>query len=132
MSRILLSLIAGAVLAMLATAPSLAGGCCLPPLGARPVVIPAPPVVVQTTVPAMLPVSVPAPVEVIAAPVPLCWVDQGPHYSGPGSDFAPRPYHANKPVRDFPYISTVAPAYDDYPPYRHPRYPRHGGLRVRG
>jgi hypothetical protein len=128
MLRIHTTLIAGATLAVLAATPANAGGCCVPPVSARPTVIAAP----VEAAPILMPVAVPAPIVAVSEPVPLYKVDHGPYYDGPGTDYSPRFFHENQPVRDFPYVSTVAPWVGEYPVHPRHRPWRRGWVRSKG
>jgi hypothetical protein len=149
MSRIYLSAIAAGAISLLSLQPAAAGccnswtpwgngwnagwsaswgtGCCASGFVAvQPVLVQPAPVVVQ---PAPILVQ-PAPIVVQPAPIAAYAVNQGPVYSGPGTDYWPSYYQPARPAGAYPYVGGGyydAPAYRPYRSYR--PYRPHYGVR---
>jgi len=141
MSRMKSSLVAAAFTVAIAT-PAAAGGCCnswgwnasrswgngccaSSVVAVQPVVtyVQPAPIVVQPA-----PVLVqPAPIVVQQQPIVAYAVNQGPVYSGPGTDYSGAYYQPATPVAAYPYVGGDyygAPAYRPYRKYRSYYYGR--------
>jgi hypothetical protein len=98
------------------------------------VVVPARPVFVQPAPILIQPAPVlvqPAPILVQPAPIPAYLVNQGPVFSGPGSDFSPSFFQPAQPLRAYPYVSGARFAtgyYSDHGQY-HSSYRPHRTYR---
>jgi hypothetical protein len=144
MSRFYLSAIAAGAFSLLGMQPAAAGccsswngswgwnaswgwgnGCCASSyVAVQPVVTYMQPVVVQ---PAPIVVQ-PAPIVVQQQPIVAYAVNQGPVYSGPGTDYSPGYYKPARPVASYPYVGGDyydAPVYRPYRKYR-PYRPYYG------
>lgn len=124
MSRVYLSALAAGIVGLLTVQPAAAGccnswgGCCASGVVAvQPVLVQPAPIVVQ---PAPILVQ-PAPIIVQPQPIVAYAVNQGPVYSGPGTDYSPSYYRPARPVAAYPYVGREyygAPAYRPYRQYR--------------
>jgi hypothetical protein len=159
MSRVYLSAIAAGAFSLLAMQPAAAGccnswggwdnsfgwntswgtGCCasrmvaVQPVMVQPVVIQPAPILVQ---PAPILVQ-PAPIVVQQPLIQSYAVNQGPVYSGPGTDYGPSYYQPARPVASYPYVGNDyygAPAYRPYRKFRsswsRPYRPYYGAPRA--
>ena len=135
MSRIYLSAIAAGAVSLLTMQPAAAGccnswggswgwnasggnGCCASSVVAvQPVVtyVQPAPIYVQ---PAPIIVQQPQVIVQEQFPVQAYAVNQGPVYSGPGTDYAPAYYQPAQPVSAYPYVG----GYYGAPGYRHRPY----------
>jgi hypothetical protein len=82
------------------------------------------PVVVQ---PAPVLVQVAQPVVLVRQPVAALAVEQGPVYSGPGTDYWPRYYQSPRSVAAYPFVGG---GYVDAPAYRRPHRHHHAGVHT--
>lgn len=143
MSRVYLSVIAAGIVSLLGMQPAAAGccnswggwntswgwgnGCCassviaVQPVVVQPIIVQPAPVVLQPVI--------------VQPVVPLYVVNQGPVYSGPGTDYAPSVYKPYRPLRAYPHVNGYrksayrqrhyghAPRHPHYYHYKHKRGP---------